>query len=200
MENEPVSVNLGPILPQRASVTHILMSKATPVWALGGRPKYQMRGVEVIGNLGDRSQGGSTRHAHPIVVAQRLRGAQNGGVAQNGSRDPVGQVSFSAGGCRRPSWDMAPEAPGRREGHSSRPLGGFKGRDLLLFAPPRDTSHLCQWRRLGCLCQAGGAAANCWASHCGHGPPPPGRQSQAGGGRGAPRPRRRGPDRDAHAP
>lgn len=55
------------------------MSKATPVWALGGRPKYQMSGVEVIiGNLGDRSQGGSTRHAHPIVVAQRLRGAQNG--------------------------------------------------------------------------------------------------------------------------
>lgn len=78
MENKPVLINLGTILPQRASVTHILMSKAPPVWALGGKPKYQMRGVEVICNVGDRNQGGSTRHAHPIVVAQRLRGAQNG--------------------------------------------------------------------------------------------------------------------------
>lgn len=37
-----------------------------------------MSGAEVICNLGDRSQEGSACHAHPIVVAQRLRGAQNG--------------------------------------------------------------------------------------------------------------------------
>lgn len=113
-----------------------------------------MRGVEVICNLGGWSRGGSNRDADPIVVAQRLRGAQNRAA---GSSEPR---------CAAPPSDPAGPAAPLEEAAGGAPgtcpvqlqvdvgvavllsLGGSAGPVFLLSAP-RDSSHLLEWRQLG---------------------------------------------------
>lgn len=85
-------------------------------------------------------------------------------------RAPAGgpaPLERAAGQC---AWVTAHAAPGSRGGRSSRPMGGFLRPARLLSAPPRDSSHLCEWRQLGCLCKARGAAASWGARHGGRGP------------------------------
>lgn len=113
VEKKPVLIDLGTVLPRRASVTRVLRCRRLPRGALGGS-RVQVICVQVTG-------AGGLRDAHRIVAARRLR------------RPGRPRGSASLRGCR--PGDTAHEVPGRRQGHRGRPLGGFKRPDPRCLLP-----------------------------------------------------------------
>ena len=149
------------------------------------------------------SPGSSTRDTDPIVAAQRLQGSLN--CAAPAGTGWAGQLPGRGGGRHPPPPISRPRTWPTQLQVDAR-VAVLALWVSLLSAPPRDSRHLLEWRWLGCLCKARGAAASARASHGDRRAPPPWDLSQGFGKQKSaqlsppppPPPQRRG--REAHAP